>query len=362
MRWPPRAARVGSLKAAVSRMKAARGRGWVLEERGLPELAVGEVQRPAPGAARQPAGHGEESPAHAAGGAERPVGEPPTLVQRSRLGASAAMTVHAGLAKKRPLAPALQGAAAAAEPAAAERGLGDPGGNRARSSPRLVDLLDRRADMGLQAHADRELPAARVRGTGAIPEPHGLIEQALDPEALGERRADDDPASATARSSSAGTRMPSSPTGPSSFTMKVTTSRRSRSRQLGTVGFDNQVDCDVAHEPAILGCRVRARQRPGTSATASTSTWISGHTIAVGTRSMPAGSCVIISFCTATYVLMSSSRVRYWRMLTMSLIEAPASSRMAATFRHACRASSAKSAGMLPFSSRPGVPDTTIWS
>src|SRR3954453_12338987 len=185
MRWPPRAARVGSLKAAVSRLKAARGRGWGLEERGLPELAGGEVQRPAPGAARQPAGHGEESPAQAAGGAERPVGEPTTLVQRSRLGASAAMTVHAGLAKKRPLAPALQGAAAAPEPAAAERGLGDPGGNRARSSTRLVDLLDRRADMGLQAHADRELPAARVRGTGAIPEPHGLIEQALDPEALG---------------------------------------------------------------------------------------------------------------------------------------------------------------------------------
>src|SRR4051794_442235 len=104
------------------------------------------------------------------------------------------------------------------------------------------------------------------------------------------------------------------------------------------------------------------RSAVGTSGSASSSAWIGGHASAVGTRSLPAGSCVIISCCPSTYVLMSSSRVRYWRMLTMSLIEAPAFSRMAATFRHACRASSAKSAGMLPFSSRPGVPDTTIWS
>src|SRR3954447_16315374 len=137
MRWPPRAARVGSLKAAVIRLKAARGRGWVLEERGLPELAGGEVQRPAPGAARQPAGHGEESPAQAAGGAEVRWGSPSTLVQRSRLWASAAMTVHAGLAKKRPLALALRGAAAADdEPAAAERGLGDLGDARGRAGER----------------------------------------------------------------------------------------------------------------------------------------------------------------------------------------------------------------------------------
>jgi hypothetical protein len=46
----------------------------------------------------------------------------------------------------------------------------------------------------------------------------------------------------------------------------------------------------------------------------------------------------------------------------LSLIDAPAFARMAATFRHACRASSAKVAGMAPFSSKPGVPDTMIWS
>jgi hypothetical protein len=186
----------------------------VLDERGLPELAGGEVQRPAPGAARQPAGHGEESPAQAAGGAEGPVGEPTTLVQRSRLGARAAMTVHAGLAKKRPLAPAIQGAAAADdEPAAAERGLGDLGDARGRAVERgrprgssICSIAARTWDC--RRTPIENLPAARVRGTGAIPEPHSLIEQALDPEALGERRADDDPASATARSSSTRTRMP----------------------------------------------------------------------------------------------------------------------------------------------------------
>src|SRR4051812_17098135 len=79
-------------------------------------------------------------------------------------------------------------------------------------------------------------------------------------------------------------------------------------------------DNDPLEHPVPL-C-VRTGQRPdGTSATASISTWISGQTIAVGTRSMAAGSCVRISPCTMAYVLMSSSRVRYWRMLTMSPIE-----------------------------------------
>src|SRR5436309_2398283 len=54
-------------------------------------------------------------------------------------------------------------------------------------------------------------------------------------------------------------------------------------------------------QPGILDSCVRTGQRDeGTSATASTSTWISGLTIAVGTRSIAAGSCVIISLCTAT--------------------------------------------------------------
>jgi hypothetical protein len=61
------------------------------------------------------------------------------------------------------------------------------------------------------------------------------------------------------------------------------------------------IEPNLAAATASRNRALRTDQPPdGTSATASTSTWISGHTIAAGTRSMPAGSCVIVSFCTAT--------------------------------------------------------------
>ena len=77
---------------------SARIRASALGEVVLPGPAGGEVKRPRPGGAGQPAGNAEQSAAECAGGADGAGRESDQLVQRRRLCASAAITVQALLA------------------------------------------------------------------------------------------------------------------------------------------------------------------------------------------------------------------------------------------------------------------------